>query len=90
MSLRPRGTRPIASLALAVFFTARMKAAEFPDGAQPQLATNAAGAIWLTYRPGEEVFATHSGDGGDTFAPGSAKSPRVVVGNLNSRNRRAA
>ena len=42
--------------------------AEFPDAAQPQLATTNDGHVWLTFGRGPEIFVARSDDRGMTFS----------------------
>ncbi len=54
---------------VALGATAAGRAAEFPRAAQPQLAANAGGQIWVAYGHGQEIFVARSDDRGATFAP---------------------
>ena len=58
---------PLAAFLLASFAPA-LSAAEFPDAAQPQLATTADGRVYLAYGRGPEIFVARSDDAGATFA----------------------
>jgi hypothetical protein len=66
-------------------------AAEFPHAAQPQLAANAAGCVWLAFGRDKEILVARSDDAGATFAPpvrvaalpslmlGRRRGPRLVA-----------
>ena len=58
---------PLAAFLLASFAPA-LSAAEFPDAAQPQLATTADGRVYLAYGRGPEIFVARSDDAGATYA----------------------
>ncbi|WP_414662781.1 WD40/YVTN/BNR-like repeat-containing protein [Horticoccus sp. 23ND18S-11] len=59
-----------------------MPAAEFPGTAQPQLAANASGHVWIALGRGKDIGVAHSRDGGDTFDPVErvATLPALMVG----------
>jgi hypothetical protein len=69
----------LAALTLAVHAAPTV---EFPNAAQPQLATTADGRVWLVYGRGQEVFVARSDDGGSTFAAPVlvANVPKLMLG----------
>jgi hypothetical protein len=71
--------------------TAVRAATELASGAQPQLAVNAKGTVWVAYGRGPEIHVARSDDGGATFATpvrvaslpslmlGRRRGPRIVA-----------
>jgi hypothetical protein len=59
--------------------TARL---EIEDAAQPQLAVNSQGRVWLAYGRAKDVFVARSDDGGKTFAPAVkvTSQPKLMLG----------
>lgn len=68
-------------LSAGLGFTARAET-RITGAAQPQLAANADGRVWLAYGQGRDVCVARSDDGGQTFQPATtvATQPKLMLG----------